>query len=83
VAFSGRQRLRGEREGAPGGCDFEDIVRRSRRTGRALLALQPLLDKDSGDLLTLRARAGQAATAMLSDLETWRVAVESRYLSAA
>ena len=40
--------------------DFEDIVRRSRRTGLALLALQPLLDKDSGDLLTLRARAGQA-----------------------
>jgi hypothetical protein len=63
--------------------DFEDIVRRSRRTGLALLALQPLLDKDSGDLLTLRARAGQAATAMLSDLEAWRVAVESRYLSAA
>jgi hypothetical protein len=63
--------------------DFEDIVRRSRRTGRALEALQPLLDKDTGDLLTLRARAGQAATAMLSDLEAWRVAVESRYLSAA
>jgi hypothetical protein len=63
--------------------DFEDIVRRSRRTGRALQALQPLLDKDTGDLLTLRARAGQAATAMLSDLEAWRVAVESRYLSAA
>ena len=63
--------------------DYEDIARRSRRTGQALLALQPLLDKDSGDLLTLRARAGQTATAMLSDLEAWRVAVESRYLSAA
>jgi hypothetical protein len=63
--------------------DFEDIVRRSRRTGRALQALQPLLDKDTRDLLTLRARAGQAATSMLSDLEAWRVAVESRYLSAA
>jgi hypothetical protein len=63
--------------------DYEDIVRRSQRTGKALLALQPLLDKDTDDLLTLRARAGQSATAMLSDLEAWRVAVESRYLSAA
>jgi hypothetical protein len=63
--------------------DYEDIVRRSQRTGKALLALQPLLDRNSEDLLTLRARAGQTATAMLSDLEAWRVAVESRYLSAA
>ena len=63
--------------------DFEDIVRRSQRTGEALSALQPLLAADTGDLATLRVRAGQTATAMLSDLEAWRVAVESRYLSAA
>jgi hypothetical protein len=63
--------------------DYEDIVRRSQRTGQALLALQPLLDRDPHDLMTLRARAGQTATAMLSDLEAWRVAVESRYLAAA
>jgi hypothetical protein len=63
--------------------DYEDIVRRSRRTGAALDALQPLLARDPDDLLTLRARAGQAAAAMLSDLEAWRVAVESRFLAAA
>jgi hypothetical protein len=63
--------------------DYEDIVRRSRRTGAALEALQPLLEHDPRDLMTLRARAGQTATAMISDLEAWRVAVESRYLSAA
>jgi len=33
--------------------------------------------------MTLRARAAQTATAMISDLEAWRVAVESRFLSAA
>ena len=63
--------------------DYEDIVRRSRRTGKALEALQPLLEQDPHDLMTLRARATQTATAMLSDLEAWRVAVESRFLSAA
>ncbi len=62
--------------------DFEDIVRRSNRTGEALFSLRELLEKDPGDLLVLRARAGQAAAAMLSDLAAWRVAVESRSLAA-
>jgi hypothetical protein len=62
--------------------DFEDIVRRSKRTGEALFALRQLLGSDSDDLLTLRARASQAAAAMFSDLAAWHVAVESRSLAA-
>jgi len=37
---------------------------------------------DDLDLPALRALTGQAASAMLSDLDAWRVAVESRRLSA-
>lgn len=61
--------------------DFEDLARRSRRTASALEALKSRLVGEL-DLATLRALAGQAARAMLSDLEAWRVAVESRRLSA-
>jgi uncharacterized protein DUF4231 len=61
--------------------DFEDLARRSRRTASLLETLEGRLVGDL-DLPALRALAGQAATAMLSDLDAWRVAVESRRLSA-
>jgi hypothetical protein len=61
--------------------DFEDLARRSRRTASELEALKSRLLGEL-DLAALRALAGQAARAMLSDLEAWRVAVESRRLSA-
>jgi hypothetical protein len=61
--------------------DFEDLARRSRRTAAQLEALRTRLVGDL-DLPALRALADQAARAMLSDLDAWRVAVESRRLSA-
>lgn len=61
--------------------DFEDLARRSRRTATQLDALKTRLVGEP-DLAALRALAGQAARAMLSDLDAWRVAVESRRLSA-
>ncbi len=61
--------------------DFEDLARRSRRTATQLEALKTRLVGEL-DLPALRALAGQAARAMLSDLDAWRVAVESRRLSA-
>ncbi|HYA73542.1 MAG TPA: hypothetical protein VEF36_10345 [Roseiarcus sp.] len=61
--------------------DFEDLARRSRGAARRLEALKTRLVGEL-DLAALRALTGQAARAMLSDLEAWRVAVESRRLSA-
>ena len=61
--------------------DFEDLARRSRRTAAQLEALKTRLVGEL-DLPALRALASQAARAMLSDLDAWRVAVESRRLSA-
>ena len=61
--------------------DFEDMARRSRRTAMQLEALKTRLVGQI-DLPALRGLAGQAARAMLSDLDAWRVAVESRRLSA-
>jgi hypothetical protein len=61
--------------------DFEDLARRSRRTAERLRALKA---RASGalDLPGLRGVAEAATQAMLSDLDAWRVAVESRRLSA-
>ncbi|HLW90584.1 MAG TPA: hypothetical protein VKS78_04690 [Roseiarcus sp.] len=61
--------------------DFEDTARRSRRTMRKLDRLSGLLGGESATLPELRARARQALAAMLADVESWRVAVESRNLS--
>ena len=61
--------------------DYEDLARRSRRTAGALRALQARVVK-ALDLPALRSVAEAATQAMLSDLDAWRVAVESRRLSA-
>jgi hypothetical protein len=61
--------------------DFEDLSRRSRRAAERLEALKARM-RGALDLSALRALADHAARAMLSDLEAWRVAVESRRLSA-
>lgn len=61
--------------------DFEDLARRSKGTASRLETLKARLVGDL-DLVALRALADEAARAMLSDLDAWRVAVESRRLSA-
>jgi len=61
--------------------DFEDLARRSRRTAVELLVLQGRMT-GALDLRALRSIAEAATRAMLSDLDAWRVAVESRRLSA-
>jgi hypothetical protein len=61
--------------------DFEDLARRSRRTAAELLVLQGRMT-GALDLRGLRSIAEAATRAMLSDLDAWRVAVESRRLSA-
>jgi hypothetical protein len=61
--------------------DFEDLARRSRRTAAELRALQAHM-RGPLDLRALRSAAEAATRAMLSDLDAWRVAVESRRLSA-
>ena len=60
--------------------DFEDLARRSRRAAEQLEAVKARL-ADESDLSALRALADQAARAMLSDLDAWRVALASRRLS--
>jgi hypothetical protein len=61
--------------------DFEDLARRSRRTAAELRGLQARMTS-ALDLRGLRGIAEAATRAMLSDLDAWRVAVESRRLSA-
>ncbi len=61
--------------------DYEDLARRSRRTAAALRALQARM-AGALDLRALRGVGEVATLAMLSDLDAWRVAVESRRLSA-
>jgi hypothetical protein len=61
--------------------DYEDLARRSRRTASALRALQTRV-VGALDLPALRGVAEATTQAMLSDLDAWRVAVESRRLSA-
>jgi hypothetical protein len=63
--------------------DFEDTVRRSRHTLQSLEPLSRSLEGSIEDLAELRTCARLAADAMLADVESWRVAVESRNLSAA
>ncbi len=61
--------------------DYEDLARRSRRTAGQLRALKTHV-AGARDLAALRGVAEAATQAMLSDLDAWRVAVESRRLSA-
>ena len=61
--------------------DYEDLARRSRRTAEQLRGLKARVAV-ALDLGALRGAAEAATQAMLSDLDAWRVAVESRRLSA-
>jgi hypothetical protein len=63
--------------------DFEDSVHRSGHTLALLEALDRNLEKSVDNLPELRTCARLAADAMLADVESWRVAVESRNLGAA
>ena len=59
--------------------DYEDLARRSRRTAEQLRTLKARMS-EALDLSSLRGAAEMATRAMLSDLDAWRVAVESRRL---
>ena len=61
--------------------DYEDLARRSRRIAESLRGLKARLPR-ALDLPSLRGVADAATQAMLSDLDAWRIAVESRRLSA-
>jgi hypothetical protein len=60
--------------------DYEDLARRSRRTAEQLRTLKARMS-EALDLSSLRGAAETATRAMLSDLDAWRVAVESRRFS--
>ena len=61
--------------------DYEDLARRSRRTAEQLRSLKARVAV-ARNLSALRSATEAASQAMLSDLDAWRVAVESRRLSA-
>ena len=61
--------------------DFEDTALRSKRALTKLKKLIVLIGTEPQNLPQLRTRARQTAKTMLADLESWRVAVESRNIS--
>jgi len=61
--------------------DFEGTAERSRRSTEALKWLIDALEQDDEDLTLMRARTYAAADAMLGDVESWRLAAESRALA--
>lgn len=56
--------------------DFEGVARRSERTHRTLCKLIDDIQNDPQDLIVLRARAREAADAMLGDVASWRPKAE-------
>jgi hypothetical protein len=58
--------------------DTEDIARRAARSRELLEALENRLNDDLDDLQILRGRARAAAAAMLADVASWRIALQSR-----
>jgi hypothetical protein len=60
--------------------DYEALARQSRRAATNLEEAKLRLLEEP-DLPAMRAIAGQASQAMLSDIEAWRTAVESRRVS--
>jgi hypothetical protein len=61
--------------------DFDGIAKRSERTCAALDRLIKTIEREPIDLILLRAQAQSAADAMLGDVASWRLAVESRTLA--
>jgi hypothetical protein len=61
--------------------DFEGVAKRSERAHESLKAHIAALRQDPPDLDVLRRRARAAGEAMLGDLSSWRLAVESRELA--
>jgi hypothetical protein len=61
--------------------DFEGIAKRSGHTKAYLNKLIEVIEHDPLDLRRLSSRVRNAADIMLSDVETWRIAVESRPLA--
>jgi hypothetical protein len=61
--------------------DFEGIARRSERTHESLNGHIMALRQDPPSLDVLRRRARAAGEAMLGDVSSWRLAVESRGLA--
>ena len=61
--------------------DFEGVARRSERTRAVLDRLIETMQSEPLDLVLLRAQAQSVAEAMLGDVASWRLAVESRILA--
>jgi hypothetical protein len=61
--------------------DFEGVARRSARTRAVLDRLIEAMQSEPVDLVLLRAQVQSAAEAMLGDVASWRLAVESRILA--
>lgn len=61
--------------------DFEGIARRAERTQVLVGHLLTAVKKEPVDLTLLRARARATADALLGDVASWRLAVESRGLN--
>jgi hypothetical protein len=61
--------------------DFEDTALRSQRARAKLRKLRERLTSEPPSLGELRTRARQTSAAMLADVESWRMTVESRNLS--
>jgi hypothetical protein len=61
--------------------DFDDTADRSRRSAEALKWLIDALEQDDEELSQMRARTYAAADVMLGEVQSWRLAAESRALA--
>ena len=61
--------------------DFESTVHRNEHTYRSLVELIAAIEQDPPDFGLLRARARTAADVLLGDVQSWRLAAESRGLA--
>jgi hypothetical protein len=61
--------------------DFDDTAERSRRSSEALKWLIDALEQDDEELALMRARTYAAGDVMLGEVQSWRLAAESRALA--
>jgi hypothetical protein len=61
--------------------DFDDTVERSQRSAEALKWLIDALEQDDEELALMRARTYAAGDVMLGEVQSWRLAAESRALA--
>jgi len=61
--------------------DFESTVHRNEHTFQSIEQLVAAIEQDPPDFALLRARARNAADVLLGDVQSWRLAAESRGLA--